>query len=186
MNSSLLSVTCKSLKHPSSKMKQNPYNFARIARELTLCTSGISLETVPRRIISGGSRAGWRNALSTAQSIFGNALNTRWRRAIASNRVCNDSFRSLTGRRKLESHTSAGRAIQSHSTASWRNSTRSSRSVEREISPNRICLRIERTKSATSHNCRIYAPSFFFHWCFSLCRQRHEDHELHRNDGFQK
>src|SRR5713226_6498711 len=186
MNSSLLSPTCKGLKNPSSKMKQNPYNFARIARELTRRTSGISRETVPRRIISGGSRAGWRKARSAAQSIFGSASNTRLRTVIASNKICSVSLRSRSGRRKLESQTSGGRVIQSHSRVSLRNSTRSSRSGEREISPNRICLRIERTKSATSHNCRIYVPSFFFLWRFRLGWQRHKDHELHRDDGLRK
>jgi len=33
MNSSFLSPTCKGFKNPSSKLKQNPYNFARIARD---------------------------------------------------------------------------------------------------------------------------------------------------------
>src|SRR5271166_4341051 len=158
MNSSFLSPTCKGFKNPSSKLKQNPYNFARIARELTLCTSGISLETVPRRIISGGSRADRRKARSTAQSIFGRASNTRLRMVIASNKTCCDSLRSRSARRKLESQTSEGRVIQSHSRVSLRNSKRSSRSGAREISPNRISLRNLRAKSATSHSSRISSP----------------------------
>src|SRR6266576_5453499 len=132
--------------------------------------------------ISGGSRTAWRNARNTALSRLGSASKSTFRIAIASANACSDSLWSRVARRRLSSQMSGGRKIQSHSAVSSRNSTRRSRKGERENSPNRICLRMERTKSATSHNGRICSPSR------SLCgfrpgRQCQKNQELHRNDG---
>src|SRR5260370_15939327 len=162
MNSSVRRASSSGLKDTSSKQKQNPYNFARMTIEPTLSTEGASLLTVPRMISSGGYRAGCRNARSTALSTSGNASNSRSRMVMASARAWSDSLRSRIGRRRPASHTSAGRATQSHSTESPRNSKRRSRSGARENSPNRILLRIPRTKSATAHNGFICIPSFSF------------------------
>ena len=69
-----------------------------------------------------------------------------------------DACPSRTFRSRFWSHSSAGRASQSHSATSPRHSSRSKRKGARDSSPNRICLCIARPKSAIPHNSRIPAP----------------------------
>src|SRR5438445_13285845 len=79
---------------------------------------------------------------------------------------------------------SGGRAIQSQARLSPLNSSLSSRNGARESSPKRISLRSPRTKSATSQNGFIPAPSFSQRG-FRPRRQREENHKLQGHDGFQ-
>jgi hypothetical protein len=62
------------------------------------------------------------------------------------------------------SHSSAGRAIQSHSPERPQNCTRNNRKGARERSPKRACIRILRTKSPISHRCLIIVPFPLSFW----------------------
>jgi hypothetical protein len=59
---------------------------------------------------------------------------------------------------RSRSHSSAGRASQSHSAVLFRHSSRSKRTGARDRSPKRSCLQIARPKSDIRHNSRISAP----------------------------